>query len=669
MQPDNHEVLPIPTMMALPSPMLHPDGSVFGSEEIAAVTRAIGTLGTDERRQFLNQNAKAVAQSPLDRILIVSGPGTGKSTLFEDRIAYWGQRYSGTILVTTFVKKLITELDRRLLGPSGELSEERKGGVQPRTLHALARSILESAMPWNGFRKHVRVVSSDKLDQMIWGDAAQDATEQSAWKEFDVDRYRAADSLPASINATALVYRQLCRYYNAAAFAETILLAEQALQERPDLFTCDCAIVDELQDFNQAERNLLEIILGNAHSWLMTGDDDQVLYDDLRQSTRDLIVDKYNDRNVAKAMLPLCVRCDGHIVHAAAAFMQQCRVNDTQCIEKAFVAARDEPSSKIRLICCSSAKSTIQYLETVYLASIADKMEHRLESLSSTNPEITDPYLLILTPGKKWKMLGPGGKEELLRSLAPYRTLNKTHSEGYFAIEECLAWAQVPSDNWLCRRVLARCRSIDESASRAAAQESFAKQTPIYLCQNGSITTAQITCEKLISLLKNHNLTALAKTKVVAELLRIEDIEGLAEEIDAGKLDLDVTPDSAYADELAASDHESPSTLSAAELLTITGSKGLSSDEVVILGFDRMNMKYVKERAMYVALTRARHNLTIITTMGSGATSLPLYFDMLPESDLEFFKFTKTTKSSGRLTPFPTKWAYTHYVQLLASHR
>lgn len=74
-----------------------------------------------------------------------------------------------------------------------------------------------------------------------------------------------------------------------------ILIAQQALQANPGLFTCDCVIVDELQDFNKLERCLLETILWNAHSWLMAGDDDQVLYDELKQSTRDLIVDMYND--------------------------------------------------------------------------------------------------------------------------------------------------------------------------------------------------------------------------------------------------------------------------------------------------------------------------------------------------------------------------------------
>jgi len=69
---------------------------------------------------------------------------------------------------------------------------------------------------------------------------------------------------------------------------------------------------------------------------------------------------------------------------------------------------------------------------------------------------------------------------------------------------------------------------------------------------------------------------------------------------------------------------------------------------------------------MYVALTRARHNLTLITTLSGGASSLPRYFDMLPESDLEFFKFAKTV---GGLKPLPTGQDYKRYVDLISRHK
>jgi len=645
--------------------MLHPNGSVFTAEEIAAVTTTLKSMSTAERQEYLRQNAAAVSASPLEHLLIVSGPGTGKSILFADRIEYWGSKYEGVILVTTFVKKLAVDLSLHLLSSSSKLSEERKASVVPQTLHALARSILEKSMPWNGFRKRVHVVPNDEWDQLIWNDAASNGTEREAWREFDQQRARATDPLLTSVGSTVATYRQLCRYYNAASFSEMILLAQQALQANPELFTCDCVIVDELQDFNKLERCLLETILRNAHSWLMAGDDDQVLYDELKQSTRDLIVDMYNDQSVAKAMLPLCTRCDNHIVHAAAAFMQQCRVGDGQCIEKAFIPARTEPSSRVHMVCCSTASSTFEYLK-VYLEGIAHKLQDRLSALSRNDPEITDPYLLILTPNKTCRMLGKGGRDQLMQLISPYKASTKIHTESYYTIQECLTWEQNPNDNWLCRRVLAWCKSIDESSGRAAAQESFAKKIPLSTCERECMARARDTCGKLRSLIEDHDLDARSKAKSMADLVWIEDVEGLAEEIESGNLNPEISPDSAYSDEMAASERNDPTALSAAELLTITGSKGLNADEVVILGFDQLNMKPIRERAMYVALTRARHNLTLITTLSGGASSLPHYFDMLPESDLEFSKFAKT---AGGLKPLSTRQAYRRYIDLISGHR
>lgn len=646
-------------------PMLHPNGSVFTAEEIAAVTTTLESMSTAERQEYLRQNAAAVSASPLEHLLIVSGPGTGKTILFADRIEYWGAQYDGTILVTTFVKKLAKDLESQLLSSSSRLSKERKASVQPKTLHALARSVVEKAMPWNGFRKHLHVVPDDKWDQLIWNDAASTGVEREAWREFDRQRARTTDPLQMSAVSTAARYRELCRYYNAASFPEMILLAQHALEENAELFSCDCVIVDELQDFNKLERCLLETILRNAHSWLMAGDDDQVLYDELKQSTRDLIVDVYNDHSVAKAMLPLCARCDNHIVHAAAALMRQCRVADGQCIDKVFLPARIEPCAKIRMVCCPTSDSAIEYLR-IYLAEITEKLRERLADLSDDDAGETDPYLLIMTPDKACKMLGKGGRAQLLQLMSPFRTLARVHMEDYCTIEDCLAWEQNPDDNWLCRRVLAHCKSIDEASSRAALQRSFANRVPLYACGDDCIVNAQSICGELRSLISDHDLSAHAKALRIADLVRIREIGDLAGEIESGNLSLNVSPDSAYLDEMEAADRNNPSVLSAADLLTITGSKGLSADEVVILGFDQMNMAHLKERAMYVALTRARHHLTLVTTLGGGASALPRYFDMLPEPDLEFFKFAKT---AGGLKPLPTGQDYKRYIDLVSRHK
>ena len=80
-------------------------------------------------------------------------------------------------------------------------------------------------------------------------------------------------------------YFTLCKFYNAAGFADLILRAREALAENPTLNEHDFFIFDEYQDFNASEENLLEQIVDGAEATLIVGDDDQVLYETLIAAT------------------------------------------------------------------------------------------------------------------------------------------------------------------------------------------------------------------------------------------------------------------------------------------------------------------------------------------------------------------------------------------------
>ena len=55
--------------------------------------------------------------------------------------------------------------------------------------------------------------------------------------------------------------------------------------------------------------------------------------------------------------------------------------------------------------------------------------------------------------------------------------------------------------------------------------------------------------------------------------------------------------------------------MSAVELMTIVGSKGLSADHVIIIGFDNVNMSWVTRNAFFVATTRARRSVHLMTAL------------------------------------------------------
>ena len=93
--------------------------------------------------------------------------------------------------------------------------------------------------------------------------------------------------------------------------------------------------------------------------------------------------------------------------------------------------------------------------------------------------------------------------------------------------------------------------------------------------------------------------------------------------------------------------------MSAIELMTIVGSKGLSADHVIIIGFDDVNMKWVTRNAFFVAMSRARRSLHLLTALGAGGAKEPHKFlTRLPDANLEFCKYTKAKgreKLRGRI--------------------
>lgn len=60
--------------------------------------------------------------------------------------------------------------------------------------------------------------------------------------------------------------------------------------------------------------------------------------------------------------------------------------------------------------------------------------------------------------------------------------------------------------------------------------------------------------------------------------------------------------------------------MGAVELMTIVGSKRLSADHVIIIGFDNVNMIWITKNAFYVAMTRPRKSLHILAAFKKSIT-------------------------------------------------
>jgi hypothetical protein len=69
--------------------LINENGKPFEGQELDALVKELEALKPAERTDFRDANARAVATHAADRMLIVAGPGTGKSALFKERILFW----------------------------------------------------------------------------------------------------------------------------------------------------------------------------------------------------------------------------------------------------------------------------------------------------------------------------------------------------------------------------------------------------------------------------------------------------------------------------------------------------------------------------------------------------------------------------------------------------
>jgi superfamily I DNA/RNA helicase len=103
--------------------------------------------------------------------------------------------------------------------------------------------------------------------------------------------------------------------------------------------------------------------------------------------------------------------------------------------------------------------------------------------------------------------------------------------------------------------------------------------------------------------------------------------------------------------------------VSAVQLETIVGAKGMSADHVLVLGCDETNMSHVTRNAFFVALTRARRSLTLLACMGGGgAQGLHRFVQVLPNENITvtYLKGDGAVSMGtiGELVDQLDRWAY-----------
>ncbi|MEX2233047.1 MAG: UvrD-helicase domain-containing protein [Cyclobacteriaceae bacterium] len=630
--------------------LINNDGTPFDSTELQALRGELDALTDDRRTEYRNQNASAIAQHEASRFLIVSGPGTGKSHLFLNRVNYWYQQDAqARVFVTSFVRKLVADLQSDIDGDT-QLTDEQKSNITASTLHKFARSIVEQnhgTTEWR-FRPHFRIIGQFWKD-IVWSDvlAFHPALDKGVytWKKFEEQLHNADFDESAEGQDLKETYFKLCQFFNAAGFADLILRAKDALAENADLNESSYFIIDEYQDFNSAEDALINQLVSDPKGLLVVGDDEQVLYEKLKSGKPTLIRNLYQNNSYANGMLPFCGRSSFHITKSAGHFIQQSR--EAECIEKIYLPIKTaDEKPKVQVIACATAPTAVDYIEK-FVADNKAEIDERKTKL--TEGKEKDAFLLILTPAKEVNFYGES-KNKISAIVAEYQAENRYFSEDYYTILSYYSLANNPQNNFTFRKVL-HYQNVTETRTHELI--AIAMQNNQNLCdlEAEEITSAMQKCNEIKAILEANGQTTEQKIESIVRHIVVADKNRLKVDMERKSINQEEVTEIEHQEEEEAELEEiEVRKMGAVELITIVGSKGLSADHVIIIGFDNVNMSWITKNAFYVAMTRARKSLHILTALKSGgAKQAHGFLDQLPDGHAEYHNYKKSNHTKNQL--------------------
>jgi len=248
------------------------------------------------------QQRQAVTAEP-GPVLVLAGPGSGKTRVLTHRIAYLVSHVGvppNQIMAVTFTNKAAREMGNRVARLLDETADQQTGdraGVSLGTFHSLCARMLRREAERLPFTR----------EYVIYDDSDQESLIRTSFKELNIDPKqvsprkihsgisRAKNELIElkdfsaenyNMEITRRVYeryQEKLRINNALDFDDLLLFAVRLLQEHNDLRLqyqqrYQHILVDEFQDTNTAQYVLLRNLAGTQPDLFVVGDPDQSIY-------------------------------------------------------------------------------------------------------------------------------------------------------------------------------------------------------------------------------------------------------------------------------------------------------------------------------------------------------------------------------------------------------
>ena len=248
----------------------------------------------------LNTSQNEAVTAPLGSVLVLAGPGSGKTRVLTRRIAHLITAVGavpGSIIAVTFTNKAAREMSKRV---QELLTQDTKAGDgQPNlgTFHALcARIIRQEADHLPVTRDYVIFDDADQMSlvRSVIKDLRQDpkkirpgrilnAISKAKNELIELEDYITDTYAQEIVRQVYERYQQALLANNALDFDDLLFWVFRLLRDHDDLRNAyrrrfQHLLVDEFQDTNIAQYSLLRLLAGKSPDLFVVGDPDQSIY-------------------------------------------------------------------------------------------------------------------------------------------------------------------------------------------------------------------------------------------------------------------------------------------------------------------------------------------------------------------------------------------------------
>ena len=520
----------------------------------------------EERKSDVNR----ILASEHPKKVVVAGPGTGKSFLFQEAIKKKRKEGKDNFLAITFIGKL-----------GDSLADDLAGLAETQTLHGFARKFVLKHCP-DGWEYYPDMFNIIKEDLAIKG----------------ITEFVIGDDN----------YKERTTHYKAVGHDDVVHYAvETCKKDQNKIPKFDLVLIDEFQDFNEVESELIDLLSGK-NEVLIVGDDDQALYE-FKGSSPKYIRDKFHvDNNSFEShTLRFCSRCTEVIIKAFHGIVEHFGFNGdaNNRIKKEYICYVPEKKKD------SDANPKIVVMEQAKLGMIPFRIKFEIAKILKTQKiksvliigEGQTCQKLLHTIARKFRAFGFRNVEHAQSVDKPF-SINQVNVDGLRILSgeknDTLAWRLLISQmgdtfDW---KSIILANYDDATAFISAIPEDFKRKHGL----NSKVLLKIL--EKPASEIKQIAESSIEKLKKEIVIKKREDRDILIDQL--------ITDNKSIGRPMANLD---------VTVCSILGSKGLGADVVFLVGFDQGKLpskSNVADSEIYqilVALTRAKKRIYLINTV------------------------------------------------------